>query len=168
MQEGAELLSCPCSAPGQQGSALPQPPGLSLCHTEGSLQGHDPEGAHSCKLPFGLISSWHRRRETLSQQQHEGINCPTQSLWAAKSTRPGTEGPEQRTAPGQASKHSPGGARAGPVLSSSLIGTKNAKGRGLLHAQIPFHGPAAARPVAGGLVNTVPATPLPGPGLSRP
>lgn len=44
----------------------------------------------------------------------------------------------------------------------SLIGTKNAKGRGLLHAQIPFHGPAAARPVAGGLVNTVPGTPLPG------
>lgn len=57
-----------------------------------------------------------------------------------------------------------GGGVLGPdgCSAPSLIGTKNAKGRGLLQAQIPFHGPAAARPVAGGLVNTAPGTPPPG------
>lgn len=36
--------------------------------------------------------------------------------------------------------------RASPCTAPSLIGTKNAKGQGLLLAPIPFHGPAVTRP----------------------
>lgn len=63
--------------------------------------------------------------------------------------------------PGRASKRGPGGVGASRRTAPSLIGTKNAKGRGLLPAPIPFHGPAAARPGAGGLVNSLPGTLLP-------
>lgn len=36
--------------------------------------------------------------------------------------------------------------RSQPCTAPSLIGTKNAKGQGLLLAPIPFHGPAVTRP----------------------
>lgn len=131
-------------------------------------QGLDLQGAWGCKLIFTLYFLLAQQKGRIFPAAGQGICCcPTRSFKAAKRTQPGKEVPERCSAPGQASEHSPGwgGGLLGPdgCSAPSLIGTKNAKGRGLLQAQIPFHGPAAARPVAGGLVNTAPGTPPPGP-----
>lgn len=110
-------------------------------------------GAESCfPFPPASVSSWHSRRDGFpsSRKTAAAGHCDPSRLRGGPGGCWALAGPAS-TAP-------EGGVGASQHMAPSLIGTKNAKGQGLLPAPIPFHGPAAAWPGAGGLVNSLPGT----------
>lgn len=81
---------------------------------------------------FSLISSWHSHGDGFpsSRKRAIAVHWNPSGVWG---------GPAGCWAQG-------GGGQNQPCTAPSLIGTKNAKGQGLLLAPIPFHGPAVTRP----------------------
>lgn len=138
MQEGAEPLRCPCSAPGQQGSALPQPPGLSLCHTEGSPQRHDlrvPTAAssHLALFPPGTEEGKHfpnsSIRASIAQHNLSGLpRAPGQARKAQSSAQP----------PARPASTAPGGPGLDRCSAPALLGQRMQKAEVCCMHRFPF------------------------------
>lgn len=138
----------PAHFPLPQGCAMLQPtspsifPGLlpsqEPVDSRGSSEGQQPPPARPvdsgsrAAFWFFPISSWHSHGDGFpsSRKRATAGHCNPSGLWG---------GPAGCWAQG-------GGGQNQPCTAPSLIGTKNAKGQGLLLAQIPFHGPAVTRP----------------------